>query len=93
MDVKTFATFSTATIADLIVNGNGDLVYDDGDDDDSNDVLYVTEFSAGGAGEITVVRAIYYWDFTTPFIGNMLAENGTSKYLSTTVVFRNEPYE
>lgn len=93
LDVKTFSSFSSATIPDLTINGNGDLVYVDGDDDDSNDVVYVTEFTAGGAGDINVVRVIYSWDFFTPYIGNLLGDNDNSKYMSTTAVFRNEPYD
>ena len=93
LDVRTYGSFSSVVIPDVRVNGNGDLVIDDGDADDSNDVLYVNEFTPGGAGEISVVKAIYTWDFSTPFIGRFLSDNGTSKNLSTTVVFRSEPYE
>lgn len=93
MDVRTYPSFATVVIPDVRINGNGDLVIDDGDNDDSNDVLYVAEFTPGGAGDISVVKAIYTWDFATPFIGQFLSDNGSSKNLSTTVVFRNEPYE
>lgn len=94
-DVKTFTSFSTVTIADVRVNGNGDVVYDDGDDpvNDDNDVLYTTEFTPGGSGEITVVRVTYSWNFFTPLIGGLLGDSGNSKFLSSTTVFRNEPYE
>jgi len=92
-DVRTFTSFSAATIPDIKINGLGDLVYDDGDDDDSNDVLYVTEFTTGGAGDIVVVRVIYSWEFYTPFIGDLFADNGNTKFLSTAAVFRSEPYE
>jgi Flp pilus assembly protein TadG len=95
LDVRTFDTFSAVTIPVLRINGNGDLVYDDEDDpiNDDNDVEFEAEFTPGGASEINVVRVIYSWAFFTPFIGDVLADDGNSKYLSTTVVFRNEPYE
>ena len=93
LDVRTYADYASVTIPDVRINGNGDLVIDDGDDDDSNDVLYNAQFTPGGASTINVVKAIYTWDFATPFIGQFLSDNGTSKNLSTTVVFRSEPYE
>jgi len=92
LDVRTFSSFSTVTIPDIKINGDGDLVFDDGDDDDTNDVLYVTEFTTGGSGDIVVARVIYSWEFATPFIGVLFADNGTAKFLSTTAVFRSEPY-
>ncbi len=95
LDVRTFSSFSTITIPILRINGYGNLVYDDEDDpiDDDNDVLFVPEFTPGGAGDINVVRVTYSWEFFTPFIGDLLADDGNAKYLSTTVVFRIEPYE
>ncbi|MCW8915936.1 MAG: pilus assembly protein [Magnetovibrio sp.] len=92
LDVSTHSTFSSVSIPDVKVNGNGDLVYVDGDSDDSNDVLYVASVTAGGASEISVVHVIYSWDFATPMIGELVGD-GSSISLFTTVVFRNEPYE
>lgn len=92
LDVRTYGDFASVVIPDVRINGNGDLVIDDGDNDDSNDVLYVAAFTPGGASEITVVKAIYTWSFATPFIGRFMTDNGSSKNLSTTAVFRNEPY-
>ena len=94
-DVQTFSSFSTVSVPDLRVNGNGDTVYDDYDDpvNDDNDVLYVTEFTPGGSGEITVIRVTYSYGFITPLIGGLLGDSGNSKLLSSTAVFRNEPYE
>jgi len=85
-DVKTFSTFSTVTIPTLTINEDGDLVDENGD-------VYVTEFTAGGAGQITVVRVIYSWDFFTPLIGELMGGSDSSRLLFSTTVFRNEPYE
>ncbi|MEQ8666818.1 MAG: TadE/TadG family type IV pilus assembly protein [Rhodospirillales bacterium] len=93
LDVRTYASFTAVTIPDIKINGNGDLVYEDGDNDDSNDVLFTAEFSAGGASEIMVVRAIYSWDFATPYIGTLIGDSSGRKSLQTTVVFRSEPYQ
>ncbi len=92
LNVSSHSTFSSVTIPDVKINENGDLVYEDGDDDASNDVLYTASVSAGGASEISVVHVIYSWDFATPLIGNLVGD-GSSISLFTTVVFRNEPYE
>ena len=93
LDVRTYASFASVSIPDVKINANGDLVYDDGDADDSNDVLFTADFAAGGASEIMVVRAIYSWGFATPFIGTLIGDSTGSKSMQTTVVFRSEPYE
>lgn len=93
LDVRTYGSFAAVTIPDVKINGNGDLVFDDGDEDDSNDVLFAAEFTPGGASAITVVRAIYSWNFATPFIGTLIGDASGSKSMTTTVVFRTEPYE
>ncbi|MEG3617951.1 TadE/TadG family type IV pilus assembly protein [Magnetovibrio sp. PR-2] len=92
-DVTTFASFSAVSIPAIKINGNGDLVYDDGDNDDDNDVLYTASYTPGGAGDISVVRVIYTWDFVTPLIGELMGGADSQMSLYTTVVFRNEPYE
>jgi len=85
LDVTTFDTFSNVEVPVLSYNEDGDLVDEDGN-------LYNVGFSAGGSGEITVVRVLYSWEFLTPLFGELMSDNGT-KTLSTTAVFRNEPYE
>jgi len=51
-------------------------------------------YSAGGAGDIVVVRVMYTWNFVTPLIGAYMGDSGTnSRLLASTVVFQNEPYE
>ena len=92
-DVTTFASFSSVSIPAIKINGNGDLVYDDGDNDDDNDVLYTASYTPGGAGDISVVQVLYTWDFVTPLIGELMGGSDGQMSLYTTVVFRNEPYE
>jgi len=88
LDVKTFDSFSTVTIPTLHYNDDDPPILVDEDD-----VPYTTGFTAGGSGEITVVRVLYSWNFFTPLIGELLGSSGNSRLLSTTAVFRNEPYE
>ncbi|MBT8002723.1 MAG: pilus assembly protein [Rhodospirillales bacterium] len=87
-DVKTFESFSTVSIPVLHLNDEGVLV-------DETDTPYVTTFSPGGSGDISVVRVIYSWSFFTPLIGALMADDNSSnsKLLTSTAVFRNEPFE
>jgi len=52
-------------------------------------------FDPGSSGDIIVVRAIYAWTISTPAISVFFeTAPGTNKrMLSSTVVFKNEPYE
>lgn len=75
-DVRTFENFSSASVPISV-------------DEDGN---YVTQFSAGGSGEITAVRAIYDWQFTTPFVADIFGNSEGKRTLTMTTVFRNEAY-
>lgn len=80
-DVRTVSSFSSVSLATVT------------DPDTGDPITY--GFSAGGAGDIIVVRAMYYWDFTTPLIGTFFESSAGSnrRLLISTVVFRTEPYE
>ena len=85
-NVQTFSSFSTVSMPAVQLDADGNLV-----DSDGNPI--VLPFNAGGSGEITVVRVIYSWSFFTPLIGYLMTgSSSTTKLLSTTTVFRNEPY-
>lgn len=77
IDVRTFSSFSSVSIP---------IELDD-------DGVPITQFSAGGSGEITAVRAIYNWTFFTPMIGILFGTTDTTIQLTMTTVFQNEPYE
>lgn len=85
-NVQTFASFATVSMPAVKLDADGNLV-----DSDGNPI--VLPFNAGGAGEITVVRVIYSWEFFTPLIGALMGGSNNTKLLSSTTVFRNEPYE
>lgn len=60
-------------------NGNGQWDYDMG------------VAGVGNGGDIVVYRISYDWSFLTPFIGNMMFEDGVYK-ITTSAVVRNEPF-
>lgn len=80
-DVRTVASFSAVSLTTDTDPVTGDPI--------------TYGFAAGGAGDITVVRAMYYWSFNTPLIGQFFESGaGTNKrLLVSTVVFQTEPYE
>jgi Flp pilus assembly protein TadG len=86
LDVKSYDSVSSVVISSIELNADGDLV-------DENSDPFNTQFTAGGSGEITVARVIYTWDFITPLIGELLGDVGGIKLLTSTAVFRNEPFE
>ena len=77
-DVQTFSDFASFSMPITL------------DDDDEP----VTSFSTGATGEITAVRALYYYDFYTPMLGTFFEDSSGSnrRLLVSTAVFRNEPY-
>lgn len=80
-DVRSVSSFSSVSLTT------------DTDPDTGDPITY--GFTAGGAGDITVVRTMYYWDFATPLIGQFFESSSGSgkRLLISTVVFQNEPYE
>lgn len=79
LDVRTFSTFSSVSIPIEL-------------DDDGN--VTNTQFSVAGAGKIQAIRATYTWKFYTPMIGFYFGSAGANtRRISTTTVFRNEPYQ
>lgn len=78
-DVRTFADFGSVSMT-LEVDEEGNLAGG--------------QFTPGDAGEITVVRAAYRWNFMTPLVGNALSADGSGGILLvSTTAFQNELYE
>ncbi|WP_306141246.1 TadE/TadG family type IV pilus assembly protein [Roseibium sp. MMSF_3412] len=78
---------SVGTFADA---GSTDSLYDaDGNLKDDDDLAY----NIGGAGNIVIVKVIYKWPMMTSALNLALDDNGTERYLTSTLVFRNEPWE
>lgn len=78
LNVQTFASFGAVTM-DIEVNEDGDIVN--------------TGFAPGGSGAVTVVRAVYRWEFVTPMIDEVIAHGPAGNLLVSTVAFQNEPYD
>jgi Flp pilus assembly protein TadG len=57
---------------------------------DAEGNLQPTGFSAGASSEVVVVRTTIRWNFATPLLTHVI---GTAKDLTSTFVFRNEPFK
>jgi len=75
--VQTFSSFSAVSMP-LEVDEDGEIVS--------------PGFSPGGSAAVTVVRAIYRWDFLTPMMEHVLPSGLAGHLLVSTVAFQNEPY-
>ena len=76
-NVQTFASFGAVSMP-IEVDGDGEVIN--------------TGFAPGGSGAVTVVRAIYRWEFMTPLIGKAIPVALGGNFLVSTVAFQNEPY-
>jgi Flp pilus assembly protein TadG len=76
-NVQTFSSFSTVSM-DIELDEDGKIIN--------------TGFLPGGSGAVTVVRAMYRWDFLTPLLGEFMPAGVAGHLLVSTVAFQNEPY-
>jgi Flp pilus assembly protein TadG len=59
---------------------------------DINGNLIAVGFNPGVASQILVVTVTYNYPFFTPWIGGLVGGASKTAFLSSTVVFQNEPY-
>jgi Flp pilus assembly protein TadG len=79
VQVQTYSSFATITQPSPIVNGQVN----------QNNMA----FSMGGPGDIVLVQAFYQWTVLAPALDNIGTPlNGGKMLLTSTAVFRNEPY-
>jgi Flp pilus assembly protein TadG len=79
VDVKSYPGFSSVSINDPI--------------DASKNFVPPNNYSAGGPGDIVVVRLFYQWPLFVTGLGyNISNLAGSKRLLSATAAFRNEPY-
>jgi Flp pilus assembly protein TadG len=79
VDVKSYPGFSSISINDPI--------------DASKNFVPPNNYSAGGPGDIVVVRLFYQWPLFVTGLGyNISNLSGSKRLLSATAAFRNEPY-
>jgi Flp pilus assembly protein TadG len=78
IDVRPFNQFGSITF---------DAFFDENGEPQGNG------FNAGTAGDIVLVRVAYNWEIQTPLLGELLADDGTSrKVIMAAAAFRNEPF-
>lgn len=75
--VQTFSDFQTVSMP-LEVDEDGEVV--------------ATTFSPGDSSAVTVVRAVYRWEFTTPLIAHLVPAGLGGQMIVSTAAFQNEPY-
>jgi Flp pilus assembly protein TadG len=79
VDVKSYPGFSGISINDPI--------------DGSKNFVPPNNYSAGGPGDIVVVRLFYQWPLFVTGLGyNISNLSGSKRLLTATAAFRNEPY-
>jgi len=78
VDVRTFNDFGNVAFTDPL-DGNGDLAQN-------------FQFNPGGANDVVLVRAFYIWDVITPIGIGLENMSGGNRLLTTSAVFRNEPF-
>lgn len=61
--------------------------------DDEGNLRDTTGFDVGEAGGIVVVNVIYKWPMMTSSLEFDHADHNGERHLTSTMVFRNEPYE
>ena len=60
--------------------------------DEDGNLKEESNYEDAGAGEIVVVNVIYRWPMITSLLSLNLADHGSERYLTSTLVFRNEPW-
>lgn len=78
--------FSNASGAAAAFDSNGDLVDADGNAGNS--------FDPGGISDVILIRVVYHYEFFTPFMNSIFANNDLGKMtFMSTIVMKNEPYD
>jgi hypothetical protein len=80
VEIQSVPDFSDATSLDSMYDEEGELR-----DDMSYDI--------GTASEIVVVNVIYKWPMASAVLQFDNGDHGTDRHLTSTMVFRNEPWE
>lgn len=80
IDVRTFAQFQNANVADPVTNGALNKP--------------ALTFQPGGPSDIVLVRTFYVWTLIAPGLDGAIQQLSGGKILITsTATFRNEPYQ
>lgn len=79
VEIQSIEDFADATSVDSLYDADGKLREDTG-------------YDIGGKSEIVVVNVIYKWPMLTSILSLDNADNGYERHLTSTMVFRNEPF-
>lgn len=96
LETLIYSNFGDINQAEPYTDENGDGSYDVGEPYTDSNGNGQWDFDMGVAGignggDIVVYRISYDWEFMTPFIGELLFEDGEYK-ITTSAVVRNEPF-
>lgn len=80
VEVESIDDFADASSTDDLYDDEGNLRDD-------------LDYDIGGASEIVVVNVIYKWPMLTSVLRFDNADHGNERHLTSTMVFRNEPWE
>lgn len=79
IDVRTFDSFASVKNLPPMVGGDGNFAGG-------------MNYTQSSGGQIIVARAVYAWPMFTALLGTAPGDSGTTRYLYSTQVFRNEPF-
>ena len=87
--------FSIVSCAELRIDVRNFINFSDANVPAVEDYDGSETFLPGVAGDIVVARVIYEFQFITPFLGQILNDNGESgtRLLISNAAFRNEPFD
>jgi Flp pilus assembly protein TadG len=80
VDVQSVPDFASAGSTSVLYDEDGNLKDE-------------TSYDTGGASEIVVVNVVYKWPMMTSIFNFDAADHGGERHLTSTMVFRNEPWE
>ena len=80
VDINSIDDFADASSLDDLYDDEGNLRDD-------------TAYDIGGSSEIVVVNVIYRWPMATALLSFDKTDDGYERHLTSTMVFRNEPYD
>jgi Flp pilus assembly protein TadG len=79
IDVRAFTGFDDVEFTEVL--------------DPGGELTLIPQFDPGGPGDVVLVRTFYVWDVMTPmFSANLSNMNGGARLISSSSVFRNEPF-
>lgn len=94
---KAYESFNDVGQPEPWTDANGNGVYDDGEtyEDINGNGTWDEDRGidgVGASGEVVLYEIDYSWGLMTPYLANLLGDNGTMN-MSASIAVRNEPYD